>query len=87
MVDEKVSEAVGAQPVCERVDVSIVFARMTDEKYRHCRSFRTGASLTAFRKCDQDYALDPRNAASEGAEELGLAGPVPSARSQIPDPS
>jgi hypothetical protein len=40
MVDKKVSETVGAQPLGKGVDVSIVFARMTDEKYRHCPSVR-----------------------------------------------
>jgi hypothetical protein len=39
MVDEKVSEAVGAQPSREHVGMGIVLIRMTYEKNRHCPSF------------------------------------------------
>jgi hypothetical protein len=35
MVNEEVSDAVGAQPICERIDAGIIFARVTYEKDRH----------------------------------------------------
>jgi hypothetical protein len=39
MVDEKVGEAVGAQPIREHVGVGVVLAGMTDEKNRHSRNY------------------------------------------------
>jgi hypothetical protein len=48
MVDEKVSEAICTQPSRERVGMGIVFALMTNEKYRHCPLVRKKIKVSMF---------------------------------------